>query len=390
MDDKDTYCVLSHSSIAIQNNADFCCCNINRESWKTNQHEVMFVPTHPVKESWNSYTRKMIATSLDHGIRHSSCQACWDHEDSGNESARQRFNTIFKDLEPDDNQPRILIIKPGNTCNLSCRMCNPATSSAWYSDAYKLEQPNMTFNEYTRTFEVIRNSFNKKNDEFWGTLREWLPKMHFIDIYGGEPFLTPGMFDLLAYGVATGVSKNISLQLSTNATIDNIEYLDILSQYKSVKINLSIDSYDAEQNEYIRYPSKNSEVIENAFKFKEYLLNHNNVILGITHTINSLNVFYVDRSFDYLKKTFGVPVAENYVVNSEYDIRHLPVPVKHLLQKTLTTTSTVNFLKTTIPHCDIEWPKFCRVTNQLDKIRNQSFADVFPEWWEILKSHWVK
>ena len=390
MNTKDTYCTLAHSGIAIQNNADFCSCNLNRKSWKTDQHEVMFVPTNPIGKAWDSYTRKIISTSLDHGRRHPSCQACWDQEDAGNQSMRQRFNQIYKDVKLVETQPGILIIKPGNTCNLSCRMCNPATSSAWYQDAYKLEQPNMTFNDYTRTFEVIRNSFDKKNDEFWGTLREWLPNMHFIDIYGGEPFLTAGMFGLLEHGIKIGASKNISLQLSTNATINNVKYLEILSQYKSVKINLSIDSYDAAQNEYIRYPSKTSEVVENMFKFKEYFSEHKHVEFKITHTIHSLNVFYVDRSVDYLKETFGMPVNANYVINSEYDIRHLPVPVKNLLQKTLTTASTVNLLNITIPHCDIEWPKFCRVTNQLDKIRNQSFANVFPEWWEILKPHWIE
>ena len=50
----------------------------------------------------------------------------------------------------------------------------------------------------------------------------------------------------------------------------------------------------------------------------------------------------------------------------------------------------VNFLKQTVPGCDIEWPKFCRATNKLDQLRNQSFAEVFPEWWALLEPHWVK
>jgi hypothetical protein len=77
------------------------------------------------------------------------------------------------------------------------------------------------------------------------------------------------------------------------------------------------------------------------------------------------------------------------VTTPEYDIRHLPIPVKNLLISTLKDQTIVNFLKKTIPGCDIEWPKFCRATDKLDQLRGQNFADTFPDWWEILRPHWV-
>ena len=138
MKKSNTYCVLSHTGMALQNEADFCCCNVNKRSWKNNQHEVMHVYSHPLKEVYKSYTRKMIATALDNDIRHSSCQVCWDLEDSGAQSSRMIFNRLLDGIEPLPEQPRVLIIKPGNTCNFACRMCNPMTSSSWYADGHQL------------------------------------------------------------------------------------------------------------------------------------------------------------------------------------------------------------------------------------------------------------
>lgn len=390
MENKDTKCILSHVCMAVQNDADFCSCNASRESWKSNQHEVMYVPTHNVKKAWNSYTRKMIAAALDHGRRHPGCQECWDQEDAGMASTRTHFNSILSDLEPMESQPRVLIIKPGNTCNLACRMCNPATSSGWYSDSYKLENVDISFNEYTRQFETIRNSFNKNNDEFWGALKEWIPNLHYIDIYGGEPFLATGLFGLLEHGVKVGAARDVSLQLHTNATIWNPKYIEILSQYKNVKFHISMDSFDPKQNSYIRYPSDTEQVIENTLKFWDYLRQYDNVELGVTHTITSLNIYYVNETNEFLSKTFGEKVEENLVINSEYDIRHIPESVRKMLRKKIKSPGLQDFLGQIIPGCDIEWPRFCRVTDRLDEIRGQSFRETFPEWWEILEPHWVK
>jgi hypothetical protein len=111
--------------------------------------------------------------------------------------------------------------------------------------------------------------------------------------------------------------------------------------------------------------------------------------MRITNTITPLNVFYVDDTTKDLSSVFEMPVNINIVTTPEYDIRHLPIPVKQHLIKTLSTPSVVNFLKQSIPGCDIEWPKFCQTTDKLDQLRAQSFAKTFPEWWRILEPHWA-
>ena len=407
MDKSATYCVMPHIGMALQNHSDFCTCNINKASWQNNKREVVYVHSHKIDSVYQSHTRKIIATSLDNGIQHSSCQVCWDLEKTKKESPRQNFNRLFAGIESMPNQPRVLIIKPGNTCNFSCRMCNPITSSSWYADGYELERADLvssswynqdhntsvsaiTFNEYTRNFEHIRNSYNSDNVEFWNTLKSWIPNLVYIDIYGGEPFLIPAMFDLLEYGVVIGASKNIKLNLHTNCSVYNLEYLKILSEYKKVGLRISVDSADPLQLEYIRHRASFVKVSENIQKFKSFFQNHSNVELGISYTITPLNVFYTDRDTDQLETMFALPIANNLVTTPEYDIRHLPTEVKSYLIRNSKNSTIIEFLQQIIAGCDVEWPKFCRVTDKLDQLRNQSFQNVFPDWWKILQPYWIK
>jgi hypothetical protein len=406
MDKSSTYCAISHLGMAFQNQSDLCSCNLNKESWQDSRREIIYVHSHPIKTAFKSHTRKIISAALDHNIKHSSCQVCWDLEGVGAKSPRQTYNKMFGDITPLPNQPRILVIKPGNTCNYACRMCNPVTSSSWYSDGYELEKANLTssswysnsqsqpaaditFNEYTKTFETVRNSFNGDNLEFWNTLKEWIANLVYIDIYGGEPFLIPAMFDLLEHGVDIGASQNIEIGIHTNASIFNERYLKILGQYKKVNFHVSIDSSTPAQLEYIRHKSNFIGIIENSKKFKEVIKNHPNITMTITNTITPLNVFYVDKNTKDLSDMLELPVAINIVTTPEYNIRHLPISVKQYLINNLSTVEVVNFLKQTIPGCDIEWPKFCRTTDKLDQLRGQNFAETFPEWWTFLKPHWI-
>jgi organic radical activating enzyme len=390
MNKSKTFCIATHVCMAVQNEVDYCCCNANKESWKTNDHQVMRVNEHSPKQAWNSYSRKIIREVLDNGQQHHSCQKCWDIEAAGSISQRMTLNNMFVDVELLNDQPQIIIIKPGNTCNFACRMCNPETSSSWYSDAYKLEKSTLPFSEYTRKFETIRNSFNRDNENFWNTFKQWLPTIKYIDIYGGEPFLAPALFDLLEHGVNIGAAKEVSLQLHTNASIMNQHYLDILSQYKKVTCKVSIDSSDPKKNDYIRHQGNFDKTIANAKLFKTFFDQHKNLNFGVTYTLTPLNVFHVDQDKELISELLELPKIDvNIVTTPEYDIRHLPIPVKDFLINNINDSSVNNFLKQTIPGCDIEWPKFCKVTDELDAIRNQSFAETFPEWWEMLKPYWV-
>ena len=388
MDQSKTHCVMPHKALALQNNGDFCVCNINNMSFETKTREVMYVHNTHLKDAWNSHTRKMISAALDRDRELPACSRCFDLEKSGSSSTRTQFNKSFESLPDITTQPQVFILKPGNTCNLACRMCNPATSSGWYRDAYQLAIKNEGFvgtaNEYSKTFEHIRNSFNRDNTEFWDTFVEWLPNMVFVDIYGGEPFLTPALFDALEKVANAGQSHNTALQFHTNLTMFNPHYLEILSKFKSVKIGLSIDSDQFNELEYIRYPVKADTVFDNLQKFKQTSKEYSNINFGICITITPLNVW---RMSD-IKKNLNqyLPTYVNFVTSpGEYDIRHIPLPVRKIIAKQ--NPSVANFIMQTVPGCDVLWPKFWKHTKDLDQLRGQSFEDTFPEFYELIEPY---
>jgi organic radical activating enzyme len=388
MNQSKTYCVMPHKALALQNHGDFCVCNINNMSFETKTREVMYVHNTSLKDAWNSHTRKMISAALDRNRELPACSQCFDLEKSGNGSPRQQFNGMLDSLPNLTTQPQIFILKPGNTCNLACRMCNPATSSGWYRDAYQLAIKNENFvgtvAEYSQTFEHIRNGFNRDNTDFWGTFIEWLPNMVYVDIYGGEPFLTPALFDALEHVANAGQSKNTSLQLHTNLTVFNPKYLEILSKFKSVKIGLSIDSDQPKELEYIRYPVDAGVVFANLEKFKQDSNQYHNISFKICLTVTPLNVLNISKIQKSLVRY--MPAYFNFVTSpGEYDIRHIPLPVRKVIAKQ--NPSIANYIMQTVPGCDVLWPKFWKHTKDLDQLRGQSFEDTFPEFYELIKPY---
>lgn len=388
MNQSNTYCVMPHKALALQNHGDFCVCNVNNMSFKTKTHEVMYVHNTSLKDAWNSHTRKMVSAALDRDRELPACSHCFDLERSGSSSARKQFNSMFSALPTLTTQPQVFILKPGNTCNLACRMCNPATSSGWYKDAHRLAVENEGFvgtaTEYSKTFEHIRNSFNQDNTDFWDTFVEWLPNIVFVDIYGGEPFLTPALFTALERVADAGQSTNTSLNLHTNVTMFNPKYLEILSKFKSVKIGLSIDSDCIKELEYIRYPVNAGTVFDNLEKFKQASKEYSNITFGICITVTPLNVLHISRIKQKLDQY--VPAYLNIVTSpGEYDIRHIPLPVRKIIANR--NPSIANFIMQTVPGCDVFWPKFWKHTKDLDQLRGQSFEDTFPELYELIKSY---
>ena len=388
MDQSKTYCVMPHKALALQNNGDFCVCNLNNMSFENKTREVMYAHNTSLKDAWNSHTRKMVSAALDRNRELSACSHCFDLEKSGSGSPRKNFNSLFGALPTLTTQPQVFILKPGNTCNLACRMCNPATSSGWYKDAHQLAVKNEGFvgtaTEYSKTFEHIRNSFNQDNTDFWDTFVEWLPNIVFVDIYGGEPFLTPALFSALERVADAGQSTNTSLNLHTNVTMFNPKYLEILSKFKSVKIGLSIDSDRPKELEYIRYPVKADTVFDNLQKFKQVSEKYSNITFGICLTATPLNVWRISDIEQNLNQY--LPTYLNFVTSpGEYDVRHIPLLVRETIASR--NPSVANFIMQTIPGCDVLWPKFWKHTSDLDQLRGQSFKDTFPEFYELIKPY---
>jgi MoaA/NifB/PqqE/SkfB family radical SAM enzyme len=385
---------MPHIALAMQNNGDISVCNVCKTSLHVND-QPSNIDKNKIYEFWNSKTRQEIISDLDNGKIHSGCKGCFEKETTGNISSRINFNELFANLSHKPT-PQVLIMKPGNTCNSACRTCVPETSSSLYSDFYKLHNEKNTqvkFKDYIKKFEIIRNSFNEDNPNFWPSVNEWYKTLHYMDVYGGEPWLIPGLWKSLQYSVDNDFAKNISIQFHTNAMTWNEKYLDILKNFKHIKIGLSLDSHIKEEFNYLRHKSNYNMVMENSKKFINYINQKNNMSVYISVTPSILNIWNLDEIVTNLEKNFNIDVGfTNFVYEPKhYDIRHLPREVKKLIIDKFKNTKlekVSDFMNSPIQGCEIYWPKFCMETDKFDRIRNQSFALTFPEWYAILKPYW--
>jgi len=385
---------MPHIALAMQNNGDISVCNVCKTSLHVNG-QPSNIDKNKIDEFWNSKTRQEIISDLDNGKIHNGCASCFEKEATGNISSRINFNELFANLSYKPT-PQVLIMKPGNTCNSACRTCVPETSSSLYSDFYKLhneKNPQIKFKDYIKKFEVIRNSFNEDNPNFWPSINDWYKTLHYMDVYGGEPWLIPGLWKSLQYAVDNGFAKNISIQLHTNAMTWNEKYLDILTNFKDVKIGLSLDSHIEKEFNYLRHKSNYNTVITNCYKFTEFSNKHQNFTCSISVTPSILNVYNINEIVLNLRKQFNINVGyTNFVYDPKhYDIRHLPREIKKYIINKFENTEfeqITNFMNSPINGCELNWPKFCMETDKFDRIRNQSFAQIFPEWYSILQPYW--
>jgi MoaA/NifB/PqqE/SkfB family radical SAM enzyme len=391
-----TFCVMPHLGLSVQNEGDICVCNLNNKSLSLN-NQLKKIDEITIDEIWHSPTRSEIIDQLDNGIKHPRCNVCWDSEDAGKKSTRLELNEIFKDVAPSANQPKILIIKPGNTCNAACRICGPETSSGWYSDSFKLAQTknkDLNFKTYIKNFESIKNSFNPDSPNLWPVLNNWYKELLFLDIYGGEPFMIPGLWSSLQEAINFGYAQNISLRISTNASIWNEEYMHILSKFKSVDIGLSIDSHISTEFEYMRYKLDFNKCIDNGKKIINFVNQHSHMSARVSCTPSILNIWNIKDIVESLGEILNINISfTNFVYSPEhFDIRHLPKNIKQEIIKKLKDTekfhTVLNFMDQVIPGCVMQWPKFCMETDKLDNLRGTKFKDVYPVWHSMLEPYW--
>ena len=335
---------------------------------------------HDIRNSaWiKSMQQKMLDDKPDRG-----CRKCYSEEMNNNVSRRIRENKRFE-AEIDNIRNgvfnlKILDIKPGNTCNLKCRICNEYSSSKWLDDKYKLFNTTKLFDE-----TQLANFKWYNNENFWKELDDLIEHVEFIEIFGGEPMLIKQQFKFLEKLVERGLSKNITVSYATNGTIfPENAVKNIWPHFKRIIIMLSADGIK-KGFEYSRYPAEWS-VYENTLQ--RY------VNAGITPTISYgvsvYSIFNLIESIEYYYSK-NIPVWLNIVYDANTSIAALPNEIKKditdkiknefkpewnsiLQEKTI--DGIVNYMNNT----KMDFEPVRLDINNVDEIREQSFNNVFKE-----------
>lgn len=254
------------------------------------------------------------------GIRHHSCNQCWQVEDQGATSLRvdhmgfvnfANKNNLFNEF-PEKNlqeiaeavsidskilrsdNPFMLEVSLGNNCDLKCMYCNHVYSSQWATESLK---------NFNISQEIYDSVSSKPNQEFIDLFWKWVDtkakfSLERIGIIGGEPLITPECYSFIDR--LLDVYKDVEHDSTTIWIVTNLNtpkiYLDRFLNYLpklntkfKLEILISMESVE-NQAEYIRNGLDWKRFESNVYKLFEYTKNNNRVTLGFLPSITALSI----------------------------------------------------------------------------------------------------
>ena len=376
---------------------------------------------------WNNSQMREVRKKVLCGERHEACRPCFDLEDQGVESLRQRH---IKDTIPESRinlYPNALDtlteeytmpfefptmeIKLNNLCNLKCRMCHPMDSTSW-NDWQEVEP----FYQKEGNFlpEKIANLNLKRKpyldsfddtDNWWDSFEKLLPHFRRVEFAGGEPLMDPQHYRIL--DMLKPYGKNIEIKYATNGTTLGISQgrtiHDYWPHFRSVAVNVSLDGIHDVYN-YIR-GNGDFNVVEENIREIQRIPNVSRVVGAFTaqagnilqaadcvdYFINKMNiVFYSHRvSYPNCLSAQVLPRELKDIAIKRLEEIKLRVPnfenvKKHPILKQITLQQiqdNINYMNS--KDQSHMFKDFIKFNLQLDKSRNQSLFNVMPELMEF-------
>jgi len=292
-------------------------CNIIKKGLFVSHQGVSLCCIYPDKHQiapsgfWYGDIRNTALQHMEQDQKVKGCDLCYNNEEKKTPSSRLFYNS-YKNIASKD-LPTMLDLDFSNFCNLKCVMCNPTRSSEWAKDLGK------GISNISK--HLIDDLFTISNDVVQ------------ITIQGGEPSIMKEYeyyFELLDNN---GITKNIDLQVITNATNVNQKFYALLEKFKSVRLSVSIDAFGYANN-YIRWPSHFDQIEKNLIKLSDL---KNTVQVEILNSLNILSMFNykdflawckkIEEIYTGKKKYFGV-VPMKVINPIEYSPFVAPVLLK--------------------------------------------------------------
>ena len=398
-----SWCVNSHHSMSANNDGTTkMCCMIKAHYNNLSKTENYYIGQLPIIENFNNPIAVRIRNNLDNGVRDSACTLCWQEEDAGRKSKRMRDNeryeheVLWQNSKPFKGLAKFEL-NLGNNCNIKCRTCAPSISSTWMKETYDLDfAPRMTYKEFSANYKKFHQQFDE-DSEFWPDLENNLENIKQFDFYGGEPFLSKKMWEILRICVEKGYAKDIELHYNTNGTNWPAAIEELWPSFKSINLSFSIDGV-GEQFEYMRFPANWNEVCGNMLKAREYSEKYNNMVKSWCITLSTLNIFYVPETLtEYYKNWSDFGGYLNLVHGPiYYNISQLPEYLKPAVIDKLMTMprgnesidlqleGIIGFIKNGKFDEDV-WKKFKNLTIKHDQYREQDFRKTFKEYNDLIR-----
>lgn len=376
------FCSMPWFGLAIAANGNIKpCCQYHGGAGNT-QNNDSIIETYK-----NDHMNNLRQQFLD-GKKPAGCRSCWEREDQIGTSRRLWFKEKFEKYIPanyefkaqvDDPQWIQMDLNFSNVCNLKCRMCGSWASNQWFEEDIELAGISKDFQKESNPElqKIIQH-----NTSHVEQLVESATLINRIDFKGGEPMLAKNHTDFLELLIAKGHHKNVTLQYTTNGTVQNPNILNLLKQFKSVRIVFSIEGTGS-LFKYIRGGDYDFEhCVENYKKYSEL----DNVKTMFNVTMQSYNVTRLHELYNWINTQTVVDPREAFTtICNQPDYLspiNLPDELKSQCIENLNSIKDFDTLVTSMKQSKFnnnKWDTFCRFTKELDRMRNTNILDHLPE-----------
>jgi MoaA/NifB/PqqE/SkfB family radical SAM enzyme len=300
-----TYCNLVNTGLYVSTRGEVGHCCIQK-----NRHDLKWNNDSDVNKFYKEDPRlSEIRQDLNHqNIRNLACQQCWNAENSGIISKRQRINNGEIIKEPELQH---LDLRLSNKCNLQCRMCSASESSQIEKLAYELKDPILL------NFSKTRLQDHHNLSSFLNSFLN-VKTLKTIRFAGGEPFIMEEVDEFLSRLIENDMT-HLEIEFITNCTSARTKVINKLEKFKRVVLGCSIDGI-ADEFEYQRYPAKWSSVEKNFIKFY-----NSNLHVNITPCVSFLTYLTLDKFFNWANQFPKSKVFYNEVDKPFMDFRLIPI-----------------------------------------------------------------
>jgi len=306
-----TFCMHPFTGLATrEDGAIKVCCRSQPIGW---------IQEESLESAWNNKKIIEVRRQVLAGERPDVCKPCFDLEDQGVESLRQRhikglipearinlYPNTLDNLREDYTMPfefPTMEIKLNNLCNLKCRMCNPLDSTSWQDwdevkPFYEKENNYLvpTVAKLVRKPGQYIGPFDD-TDNWWASFEKLLPYFRRVEFAGGEPLMDPQHYKIL--DMLKPYGHQIELKYATNGTTLGISkgrtIHDYWPYFRSIAVNVSIDGIHSVYD-YIRSNSNFSTIEENIKVFQSFP-NVSRVVGAFT--AQALNILQAAECIDY-------------------------------------------------------------------------------------------
>jgi len=415
MNQSETFCMHPFTGLATREDGAICAC--------CRSHPVGFIQQNSLEEIWNNDDMKRIRKSVLTNIRPPECAPCFNLEDQGVESLRERhisgvipearinlYPNALDALKDDYTMPfefPTMELKLNNLCNLKCRMCNPTDSTSWNDWAVVEKYYKQEDNYLVKTIQdlkLMESPYLDKftdNPEWWASLEKLLPYFRRVEFAGGEPLTDPTHYRILE--MLQPYAHQIEIKYATNLTSlgkGKRNIFDYWPAFKSVAVNVSIDGL-GESYEYIRGNANWNELISNIKEIQK-IPNVSRIVGAVAVQVS--NIMILDKMIKYFLDELGIVFYTN-MVNYPNVLSSQVLP-EHLKEQ---ATINLNFAKMYIEDYALvkqhpmlldltlkqidgvinymwaqdqssKWQDCIEFNRRLDETRNQSFFDVTTEF----------